>query len=107
MADFFRDPDFPDRPQSQDYWRMVEVINRLDGEATEGGRGSGEVTAEYADPEAVMYMALQRAMRMENATRGAIPAELVAALWIDGFVAGAAFQKAGGHRDEQDATPSQ
>lgn len=100
MSDFFRDPAFPDRPQSLDYWRMVEVINRLDGESAEGGRGSADVTAEYADPEAVMYMGLQRAMRMEQATGGAIPAHVVAALWMDGFVAGAAYGAAGGHRDE-------
>lgn len=99
MSDFFRDPDFPDRPQSQDYWRIVEVLNRLDGEASEGGRGSEDVTAEYADPEAIMYTAIQRALRMEQATGGAIPANIVAALWIDGFVTGAAFQQAGGHRD--------
>lgn len=98
MSDFFRDPAFPHRPQSQDHWRLVEVVNRLDGEAREGGRSPDDIAATVIDPEALTYMAIQRGLRMEMATGGAVPADKAAAIWFDAFMAGAEFERAGGHR---------
>lgn len=100
MSDFFRDPDFPDRPQSQDYWRLVEVVNKFDGDASEGSRDLEAIAAEHVDPDAVTYMAIQRGLRMEMATAGGVSAHHVAPIWIEAFLSGVAFQKAGGHRDD-------
>ena len=99
MSDFFRDPNHPDRPQSQDYWRLVDVVNRLDGYAAESNRTVEDIAREMVDPEALTYMAFQRGLRMEMATDGAVPAIAVAPIWLEAFLAGIAFQQAGGHRD--------
>lgn len=100
MSDFFRDPDYPDRPQSQDYWRLVELVNKFDGDATEGDRGMDEIAGDYIDPEALTYTAIQRALRMEMASGGAVSAQYLAPIWLEAFLVGVAFQQAGGHRDE-------
>lgn len=100
MNDFFHDPQFPHRPQSLDFLRLMDVVNQLDGASSEGGREPDDIAGEVVDPEALTYMAIQRGIRMEMATGGAVPADKAAAIWMDGFVAGAKFEQAGGHRDD-------
>jgi hypothetical protein len=97
MADFFDDPDFPDRPQHPDFHRLMGVVAYLDGEATEGGRDSLQVAGEVVDVDSLVYMALQRARRAAALT--GLPEQVLAAVYLDGFVAGARFESEGGHRD--------
>ena len=93
----FLDPRFPDRPQHPDFWRLIEVILRLDGEVTEGARPIDEVMAETVDSGSLIYAAKQRALMLANGSPEGMA--VLTALWAEAFLAGAEFQKAGGHRD--------
>lgn len=96
MADFFNDPDYPNRPQHPDYWRLVNVVNYFDGEAVEGAKDLDDVLDGIVDAESLTYMAQGRALRLTQAT--GIPAGPLAGIWIDAFAAGVKFQQEGGHQ---------
>lgn len=100
MADFFDDPDFPDRPQHRDYWRLVNAVNYFDGEALEGGKDVDEIIGSMIDTASVTYMARQRALRLAQAT--GLPEGPAAGLWIDAFICGVKFQQDGGHQSTPD-----
>jgi hypothetical protein len=90
FIDPLRDPRFPERPQSEDFWKLSEILLKHDGAAGEG-EGVESVIHRYLDDEdALIYMATHRAMRITSdpETRA-----LLAAIFIDGFMAGAAFTK--------------
>lgn len=110
MNDFFRDPSYPDRPQHPDFWRMVSVVNKLDGEAVEGGLKTAEILADIVDTDSLTYMATQRTLRLRGhlqrtdprlraAMENPVTAAAMAALWLDAFAAGVLFQNEGGHQD--------
>jgi hypothetical protein len=92
MTDPLHDPRFPDRPSHPDFWRLVSVVNQIDGAATEGGKSVEEIYADIADLPSVLYMAEQRGLRI-GVDR--VPAQI---LWLDAFAAGVRFTQAGGHR---------
>lgn len=99
MSDPLRDARFPGRPQSADYWRISEVILWLDGQADAGVQVEA-VVADAVDLEAALYAGKQRALRaVGEPLRGTRPVELLAGMWLDGFMAGMLFQQRGGHRD--------
>lgn len=102
MGDFFADPDYPDRPQHPDYWRLSEVLHKMDGDSTEGGKPADEIIASFADPDSVAYAARQRSLMMQKMT--GIPAEVLEVVWLDAFTAGVSFEKAGGHRRTEEST---
>ena len=97
VTDFFADPDFPDRPQHPDFHRLMEAVNYLDGETTEGGRDAFEVASEVIDVESLVYMAVQRARRVSGVT--GLPEVPLASLYLDAFVTGVRVQQHGGHRE--------
>lgn len=110
MSDPLRDERFPDRPQTPDFWRMVDVVNKLDGDATEGGKSMPEILAGLVDTASLMYMAEQKSVQARKTlawqARHLVPAletpELAVAiqgLWMNAFAAGALFQREGGHRE--------
>lgn len=101
MTDPLRDPRFPDRPQSPDYWRISEVVMQQDGRATEGGEEMPQVIADIVDERAVTYMAIDRARMVQQGSgmrENPVLTQMFAALWVDAFTAGIRFEKAGGHR---------
>lgn len=101
--DPFVDPRFPDRPQTPDYWRIVEVVNQQDGRYTEDGQEMPQIVADIVDEKAVTYMAMNRALMVQKLAGAAQPddtlTQVLASVWVDAFTAGVRFEKAGGHRD--------
>jgi hypothetical protein len=97
MADFFKDPDHPNRPQHPDFHRLMEAVNYFDGESVEGQAQMADIAAAHIDPNSLMYMAVQRAMRAAAMTNN--PVEAFASLWLEGVLVGIRFQSQGGHRD--------
>jgi hypothetical protein len=90
-GDFFNDPKYPDRPKHPDLWRLVDSVNYLDGEATEGGRGVEDIIGDFIDPDSLIYMAKQRVLRgqMQASIFGRIDFEALAvSLYLDAFALG-------------------
>lgn len=78
---------FPGRPSHSDFWKLSSIILRHDGKASEENGAVPAIAAEVPiDLDALIYMATQRALRMGLGPNGA-------AIWIDAFLAGAAFGK--------------
>jgi hypothetical protein len=99
MSDPLNDPRFPKRPAHPDFWRMSEVILQHDGEATEGDQSMEEIVKDTVDLESLTYFAMQRAGT--SCQKMGLPEALAPALasvWMDAFMAGAKFQKRGGHQ---------
>lgn len=84
-------PQFPNRPQHEDFWLMAVVMQDLDS-ATDDGANFNRLVAPLVDPESLTYMASQRGLRASYASPGGNQV-MLAATWLDGFVAGALFQK--------------
>jgi hypothetical protein len=84
--------DFPGRPDHPDFWLLAQAV--LDGDAAaDSGQDVAGIIGRQLDPESAFYMAMQRAARMTPRSRGPAAATL-AATWIDGLMAGIAFQHA-------------
>lgn len=92
--DPLRDKRFPDRPQSQDFWRMSEVILRIDGASDEGGQRVEDILG--VDMAALMYVIAERIKMVHDKLP---PQYREAALYMDAFALGKGFAEAGGHRD--------
>lgn len=114
----------PNRPDHPDYWRISEVVLKLDGRTQnpdvsdeERQKSFQELYNGVADIESITYVAFHRtafAFGVEGAARieemmakltGETSSRLtmeqrmkVIALWMEAFVIGAEFQKAGGHQ---------
>jgi hypothetical protein len=89
-------PSYPGRPDHPDFWLIVQAVLDTDA-AADSRQAFNDIIGRYADPDSVAYMASQRALRLMRAGQ---PAGVMArqaqlgAGWIDGFLAGAAFQRA-------------
>lgn len=98
-----RDPRFPDRPQSPDYWRIAEVVNQQDAQFTEGGQDMPQIVADIVDEAALTYMAMNRALLVQQLAgrprQDPMLTQMLASVWVDAFTAGVRFQQAGGHRE--------
>lgn len=93
-SDPLNDPRFPNRPQHPDFWRLVSAVNYLDGEATEGGRSTQDILAQYVDAESIAYLSQQRFMRALEAAGGDLDFRAIAlSLYIDAFALGCQFTK--------------
>lgn len=91
-ADRLPDPNFPDRPQHPDLWKMSEAVIALDALVDNGSTVEEVGDAHDIDFDSVTYMATQRAARA-SAQFQTPPSEAMrkaqfAANWIDGFMAG-------------------
>lgn len=97
MKDFFKDPAFPNRPQHPDFWKLVDAINYLDGQATEGGASPPDIVKKYVDVDSVLYMCNQRTLRgasvVPEVMTDANLRSVCMALWIDGFALGCRYTK--------------
>ena len=89
------------RPEHDDFWLLCEVVQDFDA-ASDDGFGIGRLAK--TDESSLIYMALQRALRIDPAVifnrpgDTALPAQarmtaIAAAAWIDGFVAGQNYGK--------------
>lgn len=77
---------FPNRPDHEDFWRIAAAVQDLDS-AIDDGTPIERVAA--VDLESLMYVAMQRALRMKSQS----PA--MAAMWLDGFSAGVLYGRRG------------
>lgn len=104
---FGDDEQFPNRPDTLDFWRMSESVLKQDGKASESGDSFHTILAELVDVESVIYMAEQRAMFLIN-HKGLPYSEILKGLlmsvYLDAFTTGVNFQKAGGTRQEDAGT---
>lgn len=99
MSDPLNDPRFPKRPTHPDFWRMSEVVLQNDGKSDEGNESLEQIVKDTVDPESLAYFAMQRAGKA--CQNSGLPEALVPVLgsvWMDAFMAGAHFQKRGGHQ---------
>lgn len=108
FIDPLRDPRFPDRPQTPDFWRLSEILHRVDATATEPTRPGHPlevVIGDIADFDSAIHLSNHRVRRLCDQTFGpdtaAIIIASVQAAWLDGFAVGAMFEREGGHRDAQ------
>lgn len=95
--------DFPDRPDHPDFWRMSDVVLKLDGRMQEGGTEETfvESIAESIDMDSVMYMAQERCsilLEQMGAPMALLP--MLMTTFMTSVVTGIEFQKAGGHREK-------
>jgi hypothetical protein len=83
---------FPGRPDHPDFWLLSQAVLDQDAQA-DSGQPVQDMLARRIDPDAAVYMAGQRALRLQRALR-IDPASQpqLAAAWIDGLLAGMAFQ---------------
>lgn len=97
----------PLRPEHPDFWRMSELFLAGDGAIDEaaGEDAKEEVwrrrTTDVVDISSVTYMAAMRASRLLGppTPETIMLHSQVSALFIDAFVAGALFERRGGHQE--------
>lgn len=102
FQDPLNDPRFPDRPNTKDFWRLVQVGLRHDGEALEG-KGPGVVIAELVDEKSLMYLIKNRlgtafGGRLEKFSQQ--DQFMIMAIYMDAFTMGVEFEKLGGHQED-------
>jgi hypothetical protein len=78
MADF-------NRPAHPDFWLLSQAVIDNDA-AADSGQPMADIIGRYLDPESVIYVAMQRALRAAPRRPG--EQTKLAATWIDGFTAG-------------------
>jgi len=87
--------EFPGRPDHPDFWLLSQVLIRQDAQA-ESGQPVTDMIARYLDPDSAAYMAGQRALvavRRMARNPGTQRREVqLAAVWLDGLIAGMAVQ---------------
>lgn len=92
-SDPLRDPNFPDRPQSPEFWRISEIVLELDA----GDKSMTEVIgSEMPSFEDVAYPASNRchhiATLFDINPSLQVKAGLMAA-WMEGFIVGKRFSE--------------
>lgn len=92
------DPNFPDRPQHPDFWKMAAVIKQNDRISDLGTEHrSGLAATIQVDVESLGYMAKNRAMRAQELLShrdDGVPIperDRLIMMWIDAFTAGMRF----------------
>jgi hypothetical protein len=93
FIDPLNDPRFPDRPNSPQFWRLVEIGLRHDGLADELGQAAIETVIEkYIPYQDAVYYAQQRTGQAGGIV-GIDPriGAFVAATWLDAFCKGAEY----------------
>lgn len=83
--------DFPNRPDTDDFWLMAEIVQDLDSAADDGTK-LDRLVSPIVDTASLAYMASQRGLRAYTMLSGGGQVRLSAA-WLEGFVAGAMYLK--------------
>jgi hypothetical protein len=98
----------PTRPNHPDLWRISQVLLHNDAAVDEAAPDDKDdvwksITGTLVDVPTVLFMAEQRVRRafgpMTSLDEIPVRARLTA-LVVDAFIAGAGYQKAGGHRED-------
>ena len=78
------------RPQHPDFWKLTEIILRLDGAVEAGEDVNHSRLGKAVDLTSARYMSLQRAKRVVQLAKehGWRPVQALAGTWLDGFLAG-------------------
>lgn len=82
---------FPGRPDHPDFWLLAEVVTNQDNKS-ENVSTKEEQLGQVADPDSLLYVAQQRALRALGPKASTGQLARMAAVWLDAFMAGAAFQ---------------
>lgn len=90
--DDLTDPKYPDRPQHPDFWHLSEIVLEMDGKFQEEGDKTDieEYVAEEIDLDSLMYMGLQRALRIQGMETGM---HAMATLYIEAFLVGRRYER--------------
>lgn len=84
------DPNFPDRPDTDDFWRLSKIVNELDDLAQDKGWLAAMDTIP-CDVESMLYMAKQRAAMAQQLLAKVPEAERLSVQWTDAFAAGVRY----------------
>jgi hypothetical protein len=88
---------FPNRPDEPDFWLLSRLIIDQDARAENDTIPFEDRIAEVVSPKSLTYMASQRALRAQELLKGRGRTDAhtgLTALWVDAFMAGAAYQAA-------------
>jgi hypothetical protein len=102
FTDPLHDPRFPDRPTTQDFWRLSEISMQHDGRVIEGGESISAIVNEIVDYDTLLYMARHRlgtAFQIDETKVSPRMFAMFLSAYIDAFVKGAEFVRRGGHRE--------
>jgi len=103
----------PARPSHPDFWKLSDIVLRLDGAMQERGDTPvdeiiSELASEMGDSYSITYMATQRAMRVVGITQAYEVMEKqeeiaqYAMMYLEGMLVGHAFTKR--NEDEEEPT---
>jgi hypothetical protein len=81
------DPDFPDRPDHPDFWKLSAAVCANDAEA-DAGIPTVDIIAAVVDPASLKYMMDQRVGRANQLLPGGAEPTTT---WLDGFMAGVRY----------------
>lgn len=95
---------YPGRPDHPDFWLLSQAVLDLDAQA-DAGQDAADIIGRYVNPEALIYVARQRALHA-MLRRTVTGYGLLSASWIDGFLAGMAVRhlQAQARQDEEGRT---
>lgn len=80
------------RPDHPDFWRLSEIILQIDAQADIPGTNI-DIVKQSIDSPSATYMALQRALRIKQATGTELSLVYLSAAWLEGLVAGIRFEQ--------------
>lgn len=98
-----KDPRFPDRPDTPDFWALSAAVRTVDAMA-DAGEPVEKIISPYADFEAVVYVVQHRSRRLLGLVPDARQQEPLLTLmagWLDGFAAGLRYPEHRYPRDGQ------
>lgn len=96
------------RPDHPDFWKLSEVLLRMDSGIDPKAMSQDEMEEQYKvrlaeigiDPDVLNYASVQRAYRLLETMPPGMPdplkamlGSMFASLWLDGFAAGAFFER--------------
>lgn len=101
--------EFPNRPDTPDFWRLSAVLIDQDAYADDpqpGVRVDERIT-QVIDPASLLYAANQRALRAIALLDMSAPVSALGAIWVDAFLAGTEYQarKSAELKDGEDEGP--
>lgn len=83
---------FSNRPDHPDFWLLAQCVQDNDAQADSQTVPFEDILARVVDPNSLTYMAKQRALRVVGSTASKEEEARWAAMFVDGFMVGAAFQ---------------
>jgi hypothetical protein len=80
------------RPEHPDFWMLSEIVISQDAAVDNKAITFEEVVNKVVDVHSLAYMAQQRAMRISGPYAPVSEQSKIAAVYMDAFLTGAAFQ---------------